>query len=329
MFHKMAVSATIARDLAGAGPEVTLGLSGNQRYDLRRISDLSPDALAFSASSASVSRHRTAGSDSEPSLYLFSGNTSITPGDLRRSIPQMLLMVRTQSPFDFLGDFVRLTLPPGRANTFRVDDLTSVGFNDKTTSAILVNRWRGGAREETVSAATTFTAGWDGAFKIVIPILQVILGGGVAISANQDPVFTWLPFPPGTQTLPTNYVYMVVSQWFVFNAWGIGVNAWVMFYLRLGRDNNSKLELNVVDMDYYVWPGTGQGQMMSTLSGAKSGIVSALQTASSLILGNVKGTVCDDVYLLPGTQPNVKANVNASAQGAGLSDVTIVLENPR
>jgi hypothetical protein len=33
---------TIARWLGGAGAKTTLGLSGSQRYDLRRLSDLSP-----------------------------------------------------------------------------------------------------------------------------------------------------------------------------------------------------------------------------------------------------------------------------------------------
>ena len=57
--------------------------------------------------------------------------------------------------------------------------------------------------------------------------------------------------------------------------------------------------------------------------------MSALQTVSTLVLGNVTGTVCDDVYLLPGTQPNTKATTNATAKGSALDDVTIVLENPR
>jgi hypothetical protein len=41
-------------------------------------------------------------------------------------------------------------------------------------------------------------------------------------------VFTWLAFPPPNQALATNYTYMVVSQWVVFHAWGIGVNVWLM-----------------------------------------------------------------------------------------------------
>ena len=68
---------------------------------------------------------------------------------------------------------------------------------------------------------------------------------------------------------------------------------------------------------------------MNALAGAKNGIMSALQAVSTLVLGNVKGTVCNDVYLLPGTQPNTRATANASAQGSALNDVTIILENPR
>jgi hypothetical protein len=322
------VSATVSRDPGGGGGGVTLGLSDSQRYDLRRFSDLSPDALTFSISSASVSRRVT--HDSESSLYLFSGQTPVSSGDLRRLIPQTLLSLRVRSPFvDFHGDFLRITLPPGAAGTSGLDDLTAAAFNDKATSVMLADRWRNGVQEETVSAANTFTAGWDAAFMAVIPIAQVLLGGGVAISKIQDPVFSWIAFPPPSQALPTNYTYMLAAQWFVFNAWGIGVNAWLMFYLRLGRDGNGKVELNVLDMDYYVWPGTGQGQLMNALDGAKNGIMSALQAVSTLVLGNVKGTVCDDVYLLPGTQPDIRAATNASAQGSALNDVTIILENPR
>jgi hypothetical protein len=322
------VSATVSRDPGGAGAAVALSLTGAQRYDLRRFSDLSPDALVFSISSASVSRQAT--HSSESSLYLFTGQTSTAYGDYRRLIPQTLLNQRVQAPFvDFHGDFLRITLPPGAAGTSSIADLATAAFNDKATSLMLVDRWRNGAKETTVSTTNTFTAGWDAAFLAVIPVAQILLGGGVAISRIQDPVFSWLAFPPPNQNLPTNYTYMVASQWFVFNAWGIGVNVWLMFYLRLGRDGNDKVELNVVDMDYYVWPGTGQGQMLSALGGAKNGIMSALQAVSSLVLGNVTGTVCDDVYLLPGTQPDTKAITNASAQGSALNDVTIVLENPR
>jgi hypothetical protein len=318
----------VSRDPGGGGGGATLGLSDSQRYDLRRFSDLSPNALAFSISSANVSRQAT--HDSESSLYLFTGQTPTTNTDLRRRIPQTLLDLRVQSPFvDFHGDFLRITLPPGAAGTSGFNDLTVAAFNDMATSVMLVDRWRNGVQEETVSAANTFTAGWDTAFLAILPTAQLLLGGGVAISRFQDPVFSWIAFPPPSQMLPTNYTYMLLSQWFVFNAWGIGVNAWLMFYFRLGRDGNGKVELNVVDMDYYVWPGTGQGQMMTALEGAKHGIMSALQTVSTLVLGNVKGTVCDDVYLLPGTQPNTKATVNASAQGSALNDVTIILENPR
>jgi hypothetical protein len=322
------VSATVSRDPGGAGAAVTLGLTGAQRYDLRRFSDLSPDALAFSISSASVSRIATR--NSESSLYLFTGQTLTASGDYRRLIPQTLLNLRVQSPFvDFHGDFLRVTLPPGAAGTSSIADLATAAFNDKATSLMLVDRWRNGVKETTVSAANTFTVGWDAAFMAVIPIAQLLLGGGVAISRVQDPVFSWLAFPPPNQPLPTNYSYMVASQWFVFNAWGIGVNAWLMFYFRLGRDGNGKVELNAIDMDYYVWPGTGQGQMQTALGGAKNGIVSALQAVSSLVLGNVTGTVCDDVYLLPGTEPDTQATTNASAKGSALDDVTIVLENPR
>jgi hypothetical protein len=229
---------------------------------------------------------------SESSLYLFTGQTLTGFGDYRRLIPQTLLNQRVQAPFvDFHGDFLRITLAPGAAGTSSIADLATAAFNDKATSLMLVDRWKNGANETTVSAANTFTAGWDLAFLAVIPAAQLLLGGGVAISRVQDPVFSWLAFPPPNQMLPTNYTYMVASQWFVFNAWGIGVNAWLMFYFRLGRDGNGKVELNVVDMDYYVWSGTGQGQMQTALSGAKNGIMSALQAVSSLVLGNVTGTV--------------------------------------
>ena len=180
--------------------------------------------------------------------------------------------MRANSGFvDFHGEFLRVTLPPGGAGASSVDDLATAAFDDKTNSLLLVDRWRNGATEETVSAANTFTAGWDAAFLGLIPLLQLLLGGGVAISRVQDPVFSWIAFPPSSDpTLATNYTYMLASQWFVFHASGIGVNAWLMFYFRLGRDANGKVELDVVDMDYYVWPGTGQGQMQTALSGART-----------------------------------------------------------
>jgi hypothetical protein len=325
------VNATVFRDPKEGGAKVALGLTGSQRYDLRRFSDLAPDALIFSASSASVSRSRV--NDSESSLYLFSGNSLFGPADYRLQIPQALLVMRVGSPWiDFHGDFLQITLPGGPAGSFSFDDLSTAGFNDKTTSVMLVNRWRNGAREETVSAAATFTAPWNFAFEGIIPVIQFFLGGGVAIAKVQDPVFSWIAFPPPNQNLATNFTYMVVSQWFVFNSWGIGVNAWLQFYLRLGLDEDHKLQVNIVDMDFYVWPGTGQGQLMDALSGAKNSIISTLQTTSFIvaaIVENLPGTTCDDVYLLPGTQPDTKATTNGSAKGISLSDVTIVFENLR
>jgi hypothetical protein len=86
------VSATVSHDPGGGGGGVTLGLLGSQRYDLRRFSDLSPNALTFGISSASVSRRAT--HDSESSLYLFSGQMVTPFGDLRRLIPQTLLNLR-------------------------------------------------------------------------------------------------------------------------------------------------------------------------------------------------------------------------------------------
>jgi hypothetical protein len=322
-------TATVFHDSSERGNHVTLTLADNERYALKHLSELSPSALAFAISSVSLSRKGSNGE--ELSLYLFTGNTQIPPWDNRRMIPYVLLNLRAAMPFieDFHGDFLRLTLPGGHSGAFNVDDLTIAAFNDKTTSLMLVNRFRNGKREKTVSARATFTAPWDAAFMGLIPVMQLLLGGGVGISRVQDPVFSWLAFPAASQSLPTNFTYMTVSQWFTFNSWGIGVNAWLMFYLRLALDSSGKVEVNVVDMDRYVWPGTGQGEMYQAIDGAKGGIISALQSVSSLILGLVTGTTCDDIYLLPGTQPNSIAAGNASAHGNALDDVTIVLENPR
>ena len=193
------VSATVSRDPGGAGAKTTLGLSGSQRYDLRRLSDLSPNALSLTISSASVSRG--AAHDSESSLYLFSGQTLTGYGDFRRSIPQTLLIMRANSGFvDFHGEFLRVTLPPGAAGASSVDDLATAAFDDKTNSLLLVDRWRNGATEETVSAANTFTAGWDAAFLGLIPSCSSCSGAASPSAESKTPCSAGSPsHPPPTR----------------------------------------------------------------------------------------------------------------------------------
>jgi hypothetical protein len=319
--------AHVFRDPARQGTHTHITVADDERYVLKRYSDLAPNP-SFAHAISSVDLLRKGADAEETSLYLFTGSSSIPASDNRRMIPYCLLNGRAEVPFvqDFHGDFLRLTLPAGPGGTMVVNDLTTHAFNDKAMSMMLVNRWRHGRQEQTISARNTFTAGWNFAFMGLIPIVQLLLGGGVAISRIQDPVFSWLPFPPPSQSLATNYAYMAVSQWFVFHASGFGMNAWLLFYLRLGRDTAGQLELNVVDMDRYVWPGTGQGELYTALDGAKGGIISALQDVGTLIIGTLSHTPCSDVYLLPGTQPNVRATAQASAHGNALEDVTIVLE---
>lgn len=332
----MVSTATLFHDLSKAGISTTLALGSSEtdnRYELRRFTELSQPGLAFSISCATLSRGRVVGDSTEASLYLFGGNSVTIPyTDLRRSIPNVMLNMRAPLPFiqDFHGDFLRMTLHPharGQDATQEINDLGLHQFNDRTTSAMLVNRFRGGKPETTISASDTFTLGWKAVLSLIIPITQVALGGGVAIFQIQDPVFTWVAFPPATPNVPNNYVYMVLSQWFVFHASGIGVNVWLMVYLRLARDNSGKLAVNVVELDRYVWPGTGQGQMYTAIDGAKASIMSGLSNAAGLILGDLAQVHCDDVYLLPGKQPNAPATQDGIVLQDAMSDVTIVLEN--
>jgi hypothetical protein len=325
-------SAEAFRDpsLAGTSTRLTLpSATGDKRYDLKRYADISSAGLFHAISSVRISR---SGSDCERSLYLFGGSSTTIPNtDLRRHVPYMMLNLRAPLPYiqDFHGDFLRVTLRAGgTSGETVVNDLASHSFGDRTTSVMLVDRWRDGKPETTISASDTFTFGWKTALAGVIPVIQFALGGGVAIAQIGDPVFTWVAFPPATPNVPNNFTYLILSQWFVFHAWGIGVNAWLMLYLRLSRDEGSgKLQLNIVDLDRYVWPGTGQGQMMSAIDSAKAGIMSGLSNAVGLILGNLAQVRCDDVYLLPGKQPNTKAALDGIVLQDAMSDVTIVLEN--
>ncbi len=328
----MPAVATVFLDPSDAGTSTTLSLPstpGADRYAWKRFTELSPSGLAFSISSARLSRNRP--SDAESSLYLFGGSSpAILNTDLRQNIPYALLNTHAPFPFiqDFHGEFLRISLHPGtRRAEEDIPDLSLHSFNNRTTSMMLVDRWKDGKPETTISASDTFTLGWKAALSVILPVAQLLLGGGVAIMQIQDPVFTWVAHPTNTPNVPNNFIYLVLSQWFTFHASGIGVNAWLMFYLRLSRDSAGKLEVNVVEMDHFVWPGTGQGQMNNALDGAKGGIMSALSGSSTLILGSLAQVHCDDVYLLPGKQPNTKATQNGIVRQDAMSDVTIVLEN--
>lgn len=314
-------SAAVFRDTSRSGTTLSLALPAGQRYEKRRLLDLMP-SLVHTIRSVEL----RAG-EAEASLYLFAGNSQVPNGDWRRFIPYSVLQSYATVPFmsDFHGDFLRLTVPGG-GPPFVVDDLTTLSFQGRTTSLMLVNRWMTGKQERTISARSTFTAPWDLTLSLAIYPIQVALGGGVAISRIQDPVFTWLAFPTRPGLVNTD-CYMVVSQWFVFNAWGIGINVWLLFYLHFSVDNN-RLALDIVDMDRYVWPGTGQGQVMQAIDGNKGMIISALQGLSTLAFQNIT-TGCDDVYLLPGTQPHLQATGDESEADDALNDVSIVLENPR
>lgn len=335
----MSVSAKVFHDTSLGGRSASLSLTGSQRYDLKRLVDLSPSGLVHAIRSAELGHGFLHSSGSaESSLYLFSGLSPVASSDYRRSIPYAMLNTRATVPFmqDFHGEFLRLTIPasggPGKAGHFAtslvVNDLQTHLFAGRATSVMLANRWIDGKTEKTVSATNTFSAGWDVGLSLAILVIQVLLGGGVAIAKIGDPVFTWTAFPTNSPNLPDNYSYLAISQQLVFNASGFGVNVWLIFYCRLSVNGTGQVVLDFVDMDRYVWPGTGQGEVYQAIDGAKGGIMSALQTVSTLVLG-LTDTFCDDVYLLPGTQPDTPAITNASALGDALNDVTIVLENPR
>jgi hypothetical protein len=323
----MPSAANLFRDVSRAGPHAQITLAQNKRYAIRRLSELTPAGLAHAISSVELSQKTSEGD--QASLYLFLGSSSkVNNWDYQHSIPYAMLNARSPIPFvqDFHGDFLRLTLPSS-SGSFTIDDLRTRQFNDKTSSVMLVDRWKNGKPEKTISARSTFTLGWNGFFLAAIPIIQFIVGG-VAISRIQDPLFTWAAFPT-SPNLTDSDIYLVASQWFVFHASGIGMNVWLQLYLRFSV-SSGRLVINVVDMDRYVWPGTGQGQMYQALDGNKGSIISGLQTASTALLQtDPLHIACDDVYLLPGTQPDSKATVNESSLGDALDDVTIVLENPR
>ena len=213
----MPSTADLFRDVFRSGPRTQLSLAQDKRYANLRFFDLSPASLVLAISSLDLSQQTTEGD--QASLYLFLGSSPVSNSDFRRSVPHLLLNMRASVPFmqDFHGEFLRLTLPSGNGS-FTVDDLRTRQFNDKTTSVMLVDRWKHGKEEKTISARSTLTLPWVGFMNVAIMGIQAAVKG-VAISAVQDPLFTWAAFPRSA-TLTDSDVYMVVSQWLLFHASG-------------------------------------------------------------------------------------------------------------
>lgn len=321
----MLSAAVVFLDVSQRGASnLSFSVANNQRLVAKRFFDLSKDGFAHTISSVKIHNKGT-----ESSLYLFDGTSQIPRSDYRRFVPYMVIGSTFPVPWpfmlDFHGDFLRLTIAADADTPCTVDDLRTYGFNDRTASLILVSRWKND--EQTISARNTFTLPWNLAIDHILIPLTIAAQPGLNISRIGDPVFTWLAFPNvRRKEFSKTKTYMVVSQWFVFHAGGIGINVWLLFYCDFSVKNNS-LQLNIVDLDRYVWPGTGQGQMQQTIDDNKGTILNTIQMVATLLLRFIPSS-CDGVYLLPGTASGSKATRDEAVLGDVFDDVTVVLENP-
>jgi hypothetical protein len=259
---------------------------------------------------------------SEASLYLFDGYSN--EQDHRRLVPWSMLGGQSFiEGVEFHGGFLCITKPENASDRFYVNDLRPWAFDNRTRSVMLVSQWH--EREERLSVRKIFTYPWTLVWDNAVrpALLSAMPGANIARAA--DPHFTWLAFPRRSG-FSESRAYLVASQWVVIHASGIGMNAWLMFFLDL-HVQGKHLKIDIVDFGYYVSPGTGQGQLMDALEKQKGSIMSVAQIFAGTLFSLIPSE-CDDVYLLPGDQTGARPRTPEIRIGNALDDVTIVLENP-
>ena len=268
-----------------------LGDAVGQRYELRRATDLLSEGLGFAVSSTAVFCPAQGG----VSLICFSSPISF---------------------FDFGGPFVQLTAFSG--GTTLETNMASVGFDDATSSAMLVNVARG--PEKRLSFRSLFLADWNN-------IIDAQLDGTRASRKDgSDPILTWEMFPQGISGLDPMLRYLRITQ--VLN---IDVPAWpdydasLTYWILVSLDSGGAVEAFVARTGFWVESGVKHDKIAAELAPSVEAGAGQLNIELAKKLAPFRSSMLTDLYFLPGDQTG--GSPAGVFSGTTVDDVTIVLQS--
>lgn len=277
-----------------SGTARVFGVSSSQRYNALTSSELSSQGIYQNLSSATVYRS----SRSDATLLLFRPPFSFLP-----AWP------------DFNGSFLQITNRKANSGPeLDVDSFSASGFNDQTTSMLLV-----AANKDTelrLSFRDLFLSRWR-------TTLDNQLAGSEA-RRQGDPTLTWEMFPSGISYLSSSRRYLKIHQRLrVELSWWPDYDASITYHLYLYLDGAGRLRGHVARWAYWVEGGIKSGAIGDRL---RPQVISGMDTLNDQLgdqLGGLTFTFAD-LYYLPGRQLSRPAT--GVLTGNTTDDVTIVLQ---
>lgn len=218
---------------------------------------------------------------------------------------------------DYDGQFVQITNAKGADDDFDVDNLDSLGFNNKATSALVVARDRN--TEFALSFRSMFLDEWKNTIDDEL---------GDDAERIGDPTLTWTMFPKGVSHLNSTRRYLYVSQKLniIIGGWP-DYEARIRYHIRLFLNNNGNVRASVPRWSYWIEGGIKSDGIAEQLEPKVINGMNVLSTQLNSLLAGFDSFVWSDLFFLPGNQADSAANaVTGIVGGTTYDDVTIVLQ---
>jgi hypothetical protein len=273
------------------GRSSILSLGASQRYELMPMTRLGADGMLLETSSASVTNIPESGATS--------------------------LICFGPAPFDYHGTFVQLT-SVGKTSEFKFN-FPLAGFDNKTTSALVVRRARGS--EVALSFRDVFLDPWRQQINESIKNVD-----RATVTVKEDPVLTWEMFPQLISGLDPALRYLKIYQLLNvdIDCWAYDYEASITFWIFLSRDSGGKAQGFVARAGVWVEDGIHHDAVKSRLEESVLTGIGTLNIELAKKLDPFSGIKLTDIYYLPGRQ-NAAPSAGVMT-GSTADDVTIVLQ---
>lgn len=270
------------------GRSEVLAVGPSQRYELRRESDLLAFGMDHVISSSTV-------------FHPSEGGLSLICFGFPFPLPW----------FDFSGPFLQLTA--FAADSTLSTNMSSFGFDDRTSSALLVNIARG--TETRLSFRSVFLSKW-------LSIIDAQLAGTRASRKDgREPILTWEMFPT---FINPDLRFLRITQ-----ELNIDVPAWpdydaaITYWLLPSLDAGGKIQATVARTGLWVDDGVKHDKIVSELEPAVAAGAGTLNSELNTQLAPFRAFTLKDIYLLPGDQTG--GTPAGAFAGTTTDDITIVL----